>query len=130
MAGENPNDQAASLLDVANNKLAETAKEVASLKAENEALKTENETLSAVNEELSAKVEELSKASAAPKSEAAAEKKVTIPTATFKVAEKEYRFVSPVFFYKQQRITAEAALSDEALLAALVTMGSGAIKAV
>jgi predicted nuclease with TOPRIM domain len=96
------------------------------LQTENVALKTENEALTAVNEELTAKLEELSKEPA--KSEEAEEKKPEIPQDTFTVGKKKYRFITPVFVYNKQRITAEAAIKDNTLLAELVKIKSGFIQ--
>lgn len=133
MAGENPNDQAASLHEIAVKKLTETQTEVAKLqedKKELEAtvtlLKNENEALNAVNDELTAKVEELSKPAAEAAKEAP-EEKLEVPSTTFKVGKEEYRFVAPVFHYKGQRILAKNALSDAALLKELVDKKAGII---
>jgi hypothetical protein len=101
---------------------------VEKLQAENATLKAENETLTAVNEELTAKVEELS----APKTiaEAVEEKKpeAKIPDETFSVDKVNYRFTTPVFFFDNKRITAESALTDQALLKKLVKLKSGIIQ--
>jgi predicted RNase H-like nuclease (RuvC/YqgF family) len=96
------------------------------LQVENNSLKAENEALTAVNEELTAKVEELSKEPSA--GQPAEEKKPEIPKESFKVDKKEYRFITPVFVHKKQRVTAEAALKDKVLLAHLVKIKSGFIQ--
>jgi hypothetical protein len=62
---------------------------------------------------------------------ATAEKvKPTIPTDTFKVKDKTYKFRVAHFRMDNKIITATDALTDEAILAALVEIGSGVLEEV
>jgi predicted nuclease with TOPRIM domain len=152
MAGENANDQAAQLLNETQKKLQESHEANAALVQENTSLKTANAfaekkakeddkliadlqqevaVLNAVNDELSAKLSEVStseKTVADHVKEAAALKAPVVPEESFSVDGKEYVFVMPVFQHKHQRVTAEAALHDQDLLAHLVKIKSGLIK--
>jgi predicted nuclease with TOPRIM domain len=97
------------------------------LASENQSLKEEVETVTAVNDELQLKVEELSTIAPSEPTAKSSESKPVLPTSTFEVHGETYRFISPVFMYKGQRFTAEAALQDYCLLAQLVDAQSGCI---
>jgi chromosome segregation ATPase len=110
--------------------------EVASLENENASqlagltsLKEEVETVTSVNDELQAKIVELSEAKSFTEAanKIVEQKSAKIPAETFEVEGKKYKFISPVFMHKKQRITAENALADSSLLAELVSIKSGSI---
>lgn len=99
------------------------------LQKENDDLKTELEMTKEVNQELTAKIEELSKT--APLGEAGeraqAEETPVIPTSTFEVGGKNFKFITPVFVYGGKRVLASQAINDTALLTELVDKGVGVI---
>lgn len=97
-----------------------------------EELQTQLEACETVNAALQAEIEKLDpKALRAGRAATATEPaKLTLPSETFSVDDQAYRFVAPVFVHKGQRITAEAALKDEALQAQLVADGAGVITTV
>lgn len=68
---------------------------------------------------------------AAPEAGAAAKKKLTIPSETFKTSEgKEYKFTAAHFMLEGKTITATDALEDDKVLAKLVGLGAGVIEEV
>jgi DNA repair exonuclease SbcCD ATPase subunit len=109
-----------------------TAVDVEAIKKENEDLKAENEALYSVNQELTSKIEELSsdKPITEAAEKAAVKEKPVLPEAPFEVGGKKYKFLSPVFMHKKQRITAVQALTDSDTLEMLVSSKSGVIKEV
>lgn len=100
-------------------------KKNADLQKENADLKATAEALEQVNGDLTAKIEELSKA---VPSELATEKKPEVPAGAFQVGKKSFKFITPVFLFGGNRIVAEEAIHDKALLESLVKKGCGVIQ--
>ncbi|OLY92298.1 hypothetical protein SAMN05444008_11564 [Cnuella takakiae] len=111
-----------------NEEVAHLKNENASLHAGNTELQSTNEALERVNEDLTEKIEELSVPAAA--AEAGKPEVLKVPEATFLVNKKKYAFIAPVFHFGGNRIVAETALADKALLEKLVAQGAGVIKEV
>ncbi len=87
----------------------------------------------AVNERLQEKLEELERqieasAKAGKPIAAAPAKKAQVPTESFTSGDQAYVFTVPAFSLGGKKILASEALSDQALLDELVTMGYGGIK--
>jgi hypothetical protein len=95
----------------------------------------ENETLSKVNDGLVLKIEELTAVKDVKTQDDLAKKvtefkKVSAPDATFEVEGVKYKFISPVFTFKNERIIAADVLNDTEKLAELVAAKVGTIKKV
>ncbi|MEP7375530.1 MAG: hypothetical protein ABI675_19450 [Chitinophagaceae bacterium] len=92
--------------------------------------------VSKVNEELSITIENLTKQLDAKKTiadaaqEIAEKKTPPIPTSSFTVDGKSYKFISPVFVYQKQRIVAADAINNQDLLNELVAAKVGSIVSV
>lgn len=92
-------------------------------------LESEVDTVNAVNEELSEKIDQLS---SKKEDKVVDEKdqhraKPVLPTDSFEVNGKKYKFNTPVFMYKGNRIESVNAMKDTAMVTELVENGIGVI---
>lgn len=99
------------------------------LKGEVSDLATELELTKEVNAELTATIEELSSRQTLGEAGAKAQvdEKPVLPTETFDVDGKKFKFIAPAFIYGGKRVLASQAINDTALLSELVAKGIGVI---